>query len=83
MLALVKSVSWPSEAGFSDQAWEDCQYWLSTNDKVHERINELIKRLADADPLLQCLRQVARCVKHSQDRHGLGANLVDDQIWQS
>ncbi|WPZ31618.1 Txe/YoeB family addiction module toxin (plasmid) [Sulfitobacter sp. OXR-159] len=29
---------------FSDQAWEDYQYWGSTNDKVHERINELIKQ---------------------------------------
>ncbi|KUP94622.1 Txe/YoeB family addiction module toxin [Tritonibacter horizontis] len=29
---------------FSDQAWEDYQYWVSTNDKVRERINELIKQ---------------------------------------
>lgn len=29
---------------FSDQAWEDYQYWIGTNDKVHHRINELIKQ---------------------------------------
>ncbi len=29
---------------FSDQAWEDYQYWVSTNDKVRDRINELIKQ---------------------------------------
>lgn len=29
---------------FSDQAWEDCQYWVGTNDKVRDRINELIKQ---------------------------------------
>lgn len=29
---------------FSDQAWEDYQYWINTNDKVRERINELIKQ---------------------------------------
>jgi toxin YoeB len=29
---------------FSDQAWEDYQYWLNTNDKVRDRINELIKQ---------------------------------------
>lgn len=29
---------------FSDQAWEDYQYWGSTNDKVRDRINELIKQ---------------------------------------
>jgi len=29
---------------FSDQAWEDYQYWVSTNDKVRNRINELIKQ---------------------------------------
>tara|TARA_R110002049_G_scaffold229908_1_gene402055 strand:- start:315 stop:581 length:267 start_codon:yes stop_codon:yes gene_type:complete len=28
----------------SDQAWEDYQYWLNTNDKVRDRINELIKQ---------------------------------------
>lgn len=32
---------------FSDQAWEDYLYWVETNDKIRERINELIK---------QCLR---------------------------
>lgn len=29
---------------FSDQAWEDYQYWVNTSDKVRERINELIKQ---------------------------------------
>lgn len=29
---------------FSDQAWEDYQYWVGTNDKVRDRINELIKQ---------------------------------------
>ena len=29
---------------FSNQAWEDYQYWVSTNDKVRDRINELIKQ---------------------------------------
>ena len=29
---------------FSDQTWEDYQYWVSTNDKVRARINELIKQ---------------------------------------
>ena len=29
---------------FSNQAWEDYQYWVNTNDKVRERINELIKQ---------------------------------------
>ena len=29
---------------FSDQAWEDYQYWVNTNDKVRDRINELIKQ---------------------------------------
>lgn len=29
---------------FSDQAWEDYQYWVSTNEKVRDRINELIKQ---------------------------------------
>jgi toxin YoeB len=28
----------------SDQAWADYQYWVSTNDKVRERINELVKQ---------------------------------------
>ena len=29
---------------FSDQAWEDYRYWVSTNDKIRDRINELIKQ---------------------------------------
>lgn len=29
---------------FSDQAWEDYQYWVNINDKVRDRINELIKQ---------------------------------------
>jgi len=29
---------------FSDQAWEDYEYWVNTNDKVRVRINELIKQ---------------------------------------
>ena len=29
---------------FSDQAWEDYQYWISINDKERDRINELIKQ---------------------------------------
>ena len=29
---------------FSDQAWEDYQYWVTTNDKVRDRVNELIKQ---------------------------------------
>ncbi len=29
---------------FSDQAWEDYQYWVNTNDKIRDRINELIKQ---------------------------------------
>ena len=29
---------------FSDQAWEDYQYWVGTNDKIRGRINELIKQ---------------------------------------
>lgn len=29
---------------FSDQAWEDYQYWVEINDKIRERINELIKQ---------------------------------------
>ena len=29
---------------FSDQAWKDYQYWVNTNDKVRDRINELIKQ---------------------------------------
>ena len=29
---------------FSDQAWADYQYWVSTNDKVGDRINEMIKQ---------------------------------------
>lgn len=29
---------------FSDHAWEDYQYWVNTNEKVRDRINELIKQ---------------------------------------
>ncbi len=29
---------------FSDQAWEDYQHWVDTNDKVRDRVNELIKQ---------------------------------------
>ena len=29
---------------FSSTAWEDYQFWLSTNPKTHARINELIKQ---------------------------------------
>lgn len=29
---------------FSDQAWEDYQYWVNTNDKIRDRVNELIKQ---------------------------------------
>ena len=29
---------------FSDQAWEDYQHWVNTNNKVRDRINELIKQ---------------------------------------
>lgn len=29
---------------FSEQAWEDYLYWVNTNNKVRERINELIKQ---------------------------------------
>jgi toxin YoeB len=29
---------------FSDQAWADYQYWVSTNDKVRDRINGMIKQ---------------------------------------
>jgi toxin YoeB len=29
---------------FSDQAWEDYQHWVNTNEKIRDRINELIKQ---------------------------------------
>ncbi|WP_094504876.1 Txe/YoeB family addiction module toxin [Brucella thiophenivorans] len=29
---------------FSEQAWEDYLYWVNTNNKMRERINELIKQ---------------------------------------
>lgn len=29
---------------FSEQAWEDYLYWVSTNNKMRERISELIKQ---------------------------------------
>ena len=29
---------------FSDQAWEDYQHWVNTNEKVRDRVNELIKQ---------------------------------------
>ena len=44
MLVPAKSVSWLSETGFSDQAWEDYQHWINTNDKIRDRVNELIKQ---------------------------------------
>ena len=28
---------------FSEQAWEDYQYWLATDKKVAKRINQLIR----------------------------------------
>ena len=28
---------------FSEQAWEDCQYWLATDKKLAKRINQLIR----------------------------------------
>ena len=28
---------------FSEQAWEDYQYWLATDKKVVKRINQLIR----------------------------------------
>ena len=30
---------------FSDQAWEDYQYWLETDRKVTRRIHELLKEI--------------------------------------
>tara|TARA_B100001059_G_C17349837_1_gene339989 strand:+ start:363 stop:515 length:153 start_codon:yes stop_codon:yes gene_type:complete len=29
---------------FSDQAWEDYQHWVNTNDKIRDRVNEMIKQ---------------------------------------
>ncbi|MGJ8547575.1 MAG: Txe/YoeB family addiction module toxin [Sulfitobacter sp.] len=29
---------------FSDQAWEDYQHWVKTNEKIRDRVNELIKQ---------------------------------------
>jgi toxin YoeB len=29
---------------FSNEAWEDYQYWIDTNPKIKDRINELIKQ---------------------------------------
>ena len=29
---------------FSDQAWEDDQHWVNTNEKIRDRVNELIKQ---------------------------------------
>ncbi len=29
---------------FSDQAWEDYQHWVNTNEKIRDRVNELIKQ---------------------------------------
>lgn len=29
---------------FSEQAWEDYLYWVNTNNKMRDRINELIKQ---------------------------------------
>ena len=29
---------------FSDQAWEDYQLWVNTNEKIRDRVNELIKQ---------------------------------------
>ena len=29
---------------FSDQAWEDYQHWVATNEKIRDRVNELIKQ---------------------------------------
>ena len=35
---------------FSEQAWEDYQYWLATDKKVAKRINQLIRDTA-RDPI--------------------------------
>ena len=29
---------------FSDQSWEDYQHWVNTNEKIRDRVNELIKQ---------------------------------------
>jgi len=29
---------------FSNEAWEDYQYWVETNPKIKDRVNELIKQ---------------------------------------
>ncbi len=29
---------------FSDQAWGDYQHWVNTNEKIRDRVNELIKQ---------------------------------------
>ncbi|MEJ8474608.1 Txe/YoeB family addiction module toxin [Roseibium algae] len=29
---------------FSDEAWEDYLYWAASNEKIRDRINELIKQ---------------------------------------
>jgi toxin YoeB len=29
---------------FSDQAWDDYQHWVNTNEKIRDRVNELIKQ---------------------------------------
>lgn len=29
---------------FSNQAWEDYQHWVNTNEKIRDRVNELIKQ---------------------------------------
>jgi len=29
---------------FSDQAWEDYQHWVNTNEKIRDRVHELIKQ---------------------------------------
>ena len=45
---------------FSEQAWEDYQYWLATDKKVAKRINPLI-RDSSRDPF-----------RESENRSGCG-----------
>ncbi len=72
---------------FSEQAWEDYQYWLATDRKILKRVHELIKDtqrnhfagIGKPEPLRHVL--AGYWSRRVNDEHRFVYKVVGDQLW--
>jgi len=72
---------------FTDESWEDYQYWLKTDKKMLARINTLLKEIArnpdsglgKPEPLKH--QYAGYWSRRIDSRHRLIYRVVQDEIW--